>query len=54
VRKNKRKGSEWYGHLMQMEETLPTEINNLVQTGNWKRRQPRKMWKGAQEMTGTT
>jgi hypothetical protein len=35
-------------------DTLPKEINNLVQTGNWKRGQPRKLWKGAQEMIAAT
>jgi hypothetical protein len=35
-------------------DTLPKEINNLVQTGNWKRGQPSELWKGAQEMTEAT
>jgi len=35
-------------------DTLPKEISNLVQTGNWKRGQPRKLWKRAQEMTVAT
>jgi hypothetical protein len=58
VRKNNSKGGKLRIRMVWAfnangRDTLPKEIN-LVQRGNWNKGQPTKLWKGAQEMTGTT